>query len=119
MNKALRDNIHDLDPGLTIVDGGKERHIPGVGNIDILAKDAEGRLVVIELKPDHARDEALAQVLDYVQGLVDEGEPEPHAMLIAAGFSRRLRNAARRAGVELVTYGFSFTFARDEGRPGE
>jgi len=111
MNRALRRNIERLDPGFAIADGGAERTVSR-GRIDILVRDANERLVVIELKPDLATDGVLAQVLDYVQALVDEGEERPRAMIVALGFSPRLRNAARAAGVELVTYEVDFVFNR-------
>lgn len=111
MNRALRRNLDRLDPGFAIADEGKERIVER-GRIDILARDASGRLVVIELKPDVAKDAVLAQVLDYTQALVDEGEGDPRAMIVALDFSPRLRSAARHAGVELVTYEVDFVFNR-------
>jgi len=38
-----------LEPGLEIIDGGKEP-ITEAGKIDITARDASGKLVVVELK---------------------------------------------------------------------
>lgn len=111
MNRALRRNLDRLDPEFEIADDGKERTVER-GRIDILARDGSGRLVVIELKPDVAKDAVLAQVLDYTQALVDEGEDDPRAMIVALDFSPRLRSAARHAGVELVTYEVDFVFNR-------
>jgi hypothetical protein len=111
MQVALRENIGQLDPNLRIVDGGTERHV-ATGRIDILAEDRDGSLVVIELKADDARDSALTQVLGYVGALKEEeGRNDVRGVLVAREFSSRLLYAARAAGVNLVRYGYSFTFA--------
>jgi RecB family endonuclease NucS len=110
MQVALRENIGQLDPSLRIVDGGTERHV-ATGRIDILAEDREGSLVVIELKADEARDSALTQVLGYIGALKEEeGRDDVRGILVARGFSSRVLYAARTAGVNLVRYGYSFTF---------
>lgn len=49
MQKALRDNIALLEDGLTIIDDGIERQVLS-GRIDILCRDSNGAMVVIELK---------------------------------------------------------------------
>ncbi|MCY3656287.1 MAG: endonuclease NucS [Chloroflexi bacterium] len=54
LQHALRSNIEQLESGLKIVDGGKERVVEA-GKIDVTARDADGRLVVIELKAGTAR----------------------------------------------------------------
>jgi RecB family endonuclease NucS len=46
---ALRANIDQLEPGLTVIDGGNERKVAS-GFIDITARDRSGATVVIELK---------------------------------------------------------------------
>lgn len=61
---ALRINIEQLEDGLEIIDGGKER-ITDAGRIDITAKDHDGAIVVIELKAGIAAPEALTQILAY------------------------------------------------------
>ena len=49
MEHALRQNIARLEPGLQVIDGGSERSVEA-GFIDILARDADGHIVVIEIK---------------------------------------------------------------------
>lgn len=110
MQDALRRNIHQLDPSLTIVDDGTERHVEA-GFIDILAKDDRGSLVVIELKSADAPDTSITQILSYIGSLRDsENAPPVRGILVARDFSNRVRLAARAASIELVTYGYSFTF---------
>jgi hypothetical protein len=46
---VLRRSIAQLEPGLTIIDGGVEPSVPS-GRIDILAEDRAGARVVIELR---------------------------------------------------------------------
>src|SRR4051812_39238422 len=49
LQSALRKNIADLEPGLSIIDDGKERKVAS-GFIDITARAKDGATVVIELK---------------------------------------------------------------------
>lgn len=110
MQDALRGNIGQLDPSLRIVDEGKERHVEA-GRIDILAEDDAGARVVIELKSGEAPDAVIAQLLSYIGSLQAEDDSRPvRAILIARGFSKRVRLAAQAAGIQLVEYGFSFSF---------
>lgn len=56
-----------LGDRLLIID--RQRDIPGVGRLDLLAVDQGGRLAVVELKRDRAPREAVAQALDYASWL--------------------------------------------------
>jgi RecB family endonuclease NucS len=49
LQKALRDHIEQLEPGLTIIDADKEQTVSS-GRMDITARDRAGATVVIELK---------------------------------------------------------------------
>ena len=49
LQRALRNNISQLEPGLKVVDGGTERTVEA-GRIDVIAEDTQGKLVVIESK---------------------------------------------------------------------
>ena len=113
MQDALRASIDQLDPDLRIVDDGKERHVEA-GFIDILAEDKDGSMVVIELKSGEAPTDSVTQVLSYIGSLKDESDQAVRGVLIARGFSTRVRLAARAAGIELVEYGYSFTFTTVE-----
>ena len=65
LQRALRGNIAQLEPGLAIIDDGKEQTV-SVGKIDITAQDQSGSTVVIELKAIPADREAIGQVLAYM-----------------------------------------------------
>ena len=72
LQSALRANIEQLELGLRIVDGGAEKTVDA-GRIDITAKDAEDRLVVIELKAGTSQLKDIAQLLSYM-GSIDDDE---------------------------------------------
>jgi hypothetical protein len=111
LQNALRANIAQLDPNLTIVDDGKEPIVPA-GRIDITAQDGTGVTVVIELKTATADRDAVGQILSYMRDLMGES-PSVRGVLIARDFSARAIAAARAApNVELVRYGFSFCWRK-------
>lgn len=108
---AIRHNIHQLDPNLTIIDGGKERTVAS-GRTDILARDRVGR-VVIELKAGMGDISVIGQVLAYVGDLQAEDPAEPvRGVVIAHDFTPRAVSAARAGNIQLMRYGHSFTFER-------
>ena len=107
---ALRSNIQQLEPGLAIIDEGKER-TTDVGRVDITAKDKNGIMVVIELKAGAAVPEALTQLLAYM-GAIGKREQQPvRGILVAGDFHPRVVFAAQAVpNVELRRYRFKFTF---------
>lgn len=109
---ALRENIGQLEPGLVITDGGKEKIIAS-GRTDILAVDANNQSVVIELKIGTADYPVIAQILSYMGDLqVEMGSPA-RGIIIAHDFTPRAIAASKPvASLELQKYGFSFTFTK-------
>ncbi len=65
LQAKLRADIEMLEPGLTIIDGGKELIVPS-GRVDITAQDRNGTKVIIELKFGRADRYAVAQLLSYM-----------------------------------------------------
>jgi RecB family endonuclease NucS len=112
LQKALRTNIEQLEPGLKIADGGTERTVEA-GRIDITAEDRAGKLVVIELKAGMASPDSLTQVLAYMAALEEEEQKPVRGMLVAGDFHDRLVLAARKVpDLQLKQYSFSFSFSR-------
>lgn len=95
MQRALRIEIEQLEPGLVIIDDGAERSVSS-GFIDITAQDPSSAIVVIELKTGTARQGAVAQILSYM-GDISEEEPDStvRGILVAGEFDKKARAAAR------------------------
>lgn len=112
LQRALRANISQIDPGLKIIDGGKEQILPS-GRIDILAEDADGNKVVIELKAGEADRDAIGQILSYMGDLAAASPAAAVKGIIVAGdFSSRAISAARMASsIRLLKYSYQFTFS--------
>ena len=111
LQKALRENVEQLESGLKIVDDGVERGVEG-GRIDITAEDAEGTLTVIELKAGVAKPASIAQLLSYMDKISGEAGGRPvRGILIANDFHHQLISAARAVpNVTLISYSFQFVF---------
>lgn len=111
LQDALRKNIAQLEAGLEIIDGGSERRVDA-GFIDILARDASGTVVVIELKAVESKPDAVAQILGYMGAVAEQDRLERvRGYLIAADHPKRVRWAAKAVpNLELRTYSFSFQF---------
>src|SRR3954471_17520244 len=76
-------NLNELEAGLTLVE---QQSTNEVGRIDILARDAKGSLVVIELKVGEAKDAAIGQIARYLGLLAKQGKGNVRASLIASDF---------------------------------
>ena len=114
LQEALRYSIEQLEPGLRIVDGGKERRVEA-GSIDITAEDDSGNLVIIELKDGVARNGDLTQLKSYMSSKDFQGKLT-RGILVAHGFSNQVAIASREdPDVCLKEYSFrldsiQFTF---------
>ena len=119
MQAALRSSIEQLEPGLEITDDGAERSVSS-GFIDITAKDADGKIVVIELKTGTARQRAVAQILSYMGDVAEEEEDiTVRGILVAADFDTKARAAARMVPtLSLRSYRVNFEFTDADETPG-
>ena len=109
LQQALRGNIAQLEPDLTITDGGHE-YVTEAGRIDILATDSKQYTVVIELKAGTAQPGALEQLLAYMATFV-EGSKGCSGILIAGDFHPRVLQAAKLLpSIRLIKYSFQFRF---------
>lgn len=114
MQTQVRQQLASLEAGLKAIDDGKEV-VVATGRIDILARDADGKLVVIELKAGKCPPGALEQLLAYTFDIEQERQEPVRAMLVAGSFGDRTRAAARRAGgVDLRSYAYSLAFKTEE-----
>ena len=111
MQRALREQIEDLEPGLVIIDEGVERAVTS-GFIDILARDQTGCLVVIELKAGKVDSRVIGQTLGYMGDLQEEDpETRVRGIIVAHEFDTRCRSAARAVpNLTLKSYAIRFTF---------
>ena len=69
LQEWLAGDISMLDPGLLVI--GREVETDFGGFIDLLCVDADGDVVVVELKRDKTPREITAQALDYCSWVVD------------------------------------------------
>jgi hypothetical protein len=109
---ALRANIEQLQDGLSITDGGKEKSVPS-GRIDILASDKQKSRVVIELKAGTADRDAIGQIMSYIGDLQAENGEAVRGILVAGDFTARAVAASKAVpNVELRKYAFKFAFQK-------
>jgi endonuclease len=107
LHSYLATRVSEIESGLTLVENGVE-HQTEAGRIDLLARDTESRLVVIELKAGKGKDGALGQLLGYM-GCLSASEPNVRGILVASNFASRVVFAARGLpNVKLVRYQLSF-----------
>ena len=110
LQNALRRNIEQLESGLVIIDGGKERHTDA-GYLDITARDRDDTVVVIELKAGLAKPAALTQVLAYMATVAVEEKKPVRGLLVAGGFHDKVSFAVKAVpNVQLRQYRYKFTF---------
>ena len=110
LQKALRANISQLESGLVVVDGGKEK-ITEAGRIDITAKDDRGNLVIIELKAGKANPDVIAQILSYMGSVAEAEGTSVRGILVAGDFHKRVVLASKAIpNLSLKKYSFQFSF---------
>jgi Holliday junction resolvase-like predicted endonuclease len=118
LEQMLTENPAAMETGLQIL----ENQVPASrGFIDLLALDADGTLVVIELKKEDD-DRILTQALEYYSFVRDNTERfarifsdypikarvEPRLILVAKSFSPAILAAARYVNVPLTLYAYAY-----------
>ena len=110
LQQALRENIQQLEHGLKIADGGKEKRMAS-GFIDLTAEDEHGTPVVIELKAGTADRETIGQILGYMGDLQRETKKTVRGIIVAGDFAPATVSALGALGnLQLRRYGFRFSF---------
>jgi len=111
LQAMLRQRIEELEPGLRITDGGKERTVEA-GRIDITAEDKTGKVVAVELKAGTAKPDSITQVLAYMACLKEKEESKSvRGILVAGDFNERVLLAARAVpNLKLKQYSVRFSF---------
>jgi len=113
LHSYLAARVEKIEAGLSIVENGVEFQIDA-GRIDILAKDRDNNLVVIELKAGKAKDNALGQIIGYMGCMttIEKFQDIPiRGILIASGFEQRVVYAAKAlSNLKLVRYHLYFDF---------
>ena len=110
---ALRANIEQLERGMTINDGGKERIGLSRGRTDILAIDSNEQPVVIELKAVTADHDAIGQILRYMGDLQEKIGGPVRGILIAPDFTAGAIAASKPVpSIELQKYRFNLLFKK-------
>lgn len=97
MQRALASNPDVIEAGLSLV------HIElptDVGGIDLLARDAGGRLVVVELKRGKAGHEAVHQLWRYVQSVRAVAGEDARGVLAAPDITAPALNRLGALGLE-------------------
>jgi RecB family endonuclease NucS len=117
MQEYLSKSLDQLEPGLKLF---TEEGLTGTevsteaGKIDILAKDAKGNLVVIELKANQASHSTIGQILSYMAAIKKEfSSKSVKGIIVAEDFDKKLSLAVTEVqNVSLVKYKVKFDFQR-------
>ncbi len=103
----LSRNLDVVESGLKLIE--RQKKLPGVGRLDILARDREGNLVVIELKAGQADERAIGQLQAYIEYLREQGYGNIRGILIAASYTPKAIYAARAVKhIKLAEYRVEF-----------
>jgi endonuclease len=113
LQKYLSNRLNELESGLTLV---SIEYGTSAGFIDILAKDAQGVLVAIELKAGRASDAAIGQLLGYLGALIEADNTKSYrGILVASDFENRTVYAAKAIPtISLFRYNIQFAFSPNQ-----
>jgi RecB family endonuclease NucS len=115
LHALLERSPHLIEEGLEILE--RERSTD-VGPVDFLARDAEGRIVLVEVKRVKAVAAAVEQVVRYREHVErDASYAGARALVVAPDFAPQARNLAERRGVECVILDVAALYAGTEADP--
>lgn len=99
MQAALARHPHLIEPGLTVLD---RELLVGVGGLDLYARDAAGRYVIVELKRGKAGHEAVHQLGRYRDAVRTQAPGDVRGILAAPDITAPALKALHAAGLEYV-----------------
>jgi len=113
LQEFISRNLNSLEDGLTLL---QKEYPTDVGRLDILAKDKDGILVVIELKVGIAKKEVLGQILSYMASIKQKKSVEKvRGIIVANDFDYALKLASSQIpDLKLVRYVVKFEFEEVE-----
>jgi len=112
-DEAMRDPVGVLGERLRFIEAEKPVE-PGF--IDALAEDEEGRLVVLEFKRVRAGEDAVRQLLRYVEAVRARTRREVRGVLVAPDATEAARRLLERSGLELRRIDLRALYERIRGR---
>jgi RecB family endonuclease NucS len=99
LQAALARHPELIEPDLTVLE---RELLVGVGGIDLYARDAQGRKVVVELKRGKCTQEAVHQLERYVQAVRSQVPGEVRGILAGASITAPARRQLERSGLQFV-----------------
>lgn len=112
-DEAMRDPLEVLGERLRFIEAEKPVE-PGF--IDALAEDEQGRLVVLEFKRVKAGEEAVRQLLRYVEALRARSGRPVRGVLVAPDATEAARRLLEVSGLELRRIDLRMLYERIRGR---
>ena len=103
LNDALMDDLSFLEPGLKPIN---QQQVFRKGICDIIAEDAKGRLVVIELKRRQADYGAVTQLKRYMEQVEKMKGVQTRGILLAPDIRKNARELLESYGLEYFSYDF-------------
>lgn len=115
LQSYLSSNLNEIEEGLELLDNGIE-YKTSAGYIDLLAKDKNDNIVVIELKAGKGKDSVIGQVLGYIGAISEEyTNNKIRGIVVALDFENRLYYAKKSLpNLKLIKYNLNFTFTETE-----
>lgn len=101
VKQYMENNYHDLDESLMEI---RREYHTRVGDADFVGKDNKGRVVVIEVKVGTAKDNAVGQLLGYMNAVRSEGKEDVRGILVAEDFTERVKEAVRLDDISLIGF---------------